>query len=645
MVSFADFNRRGTHNWILRDLGGARRAANAIERGVSGPRMIAGITPQGHILGDKTEVLFAIRENLLESDRLYRQGNVVMFTGDGDQSGQDVSVRPLAVDGAVTPIASARLGNVVYCEAMKANTEGKGAKVDQPLEYPVQYPVPQSVLQQVFVMDSFMAEIPEARFITKNPVFNEDFALLDVGYHERERILVCGDSFEPVEWVPCLCPLLEPPTIADVLDRLPPRVRRWVEGFHWKSAVDLINYVGSAFMILLMPMLIEDGHPGVMFGGNQPMIGKTLSAQCLALLKDGEQASPTALDEGSREVENQIASELNDARTVLLFDNLRGALDCPILEANMTAPVIGIRAFKLHTKMRRPNDVLWLLTTNDIRSVEDLLSRYVHVELRYEGLPDTHRFSLSQSELVAYVRNNRTAILAELAGMVLAWRDAGRPEAAASSRFKVFGRVVGSVLTFNGLPGFLSNTREVVCANSQSQQQLIALIERLIDSRPADFIFECQGDLESADDAFKQGAPPARPMEKGEWVHLLIAAGAIPSSCDTPQKQKTAATKYLNGVVKKPVDIDVGGAPVRAMIVSRSLGARRTAYMLAVAGLSASPRPDGAGTCDPIARDACQGGVEAVVVDVPPDGDLTQAAAVARCERPAGEVGGEGLWE
>ncbi len=645
MVSFADFNRRGTHNWILRDLGGARRATNAIERGVSGPRMIAGITPQGHILGDKTEVLFSIREHLVESDRLYRQGNVVMFTGDGDQPGSDISVRSIAVDGAVTPTAPARLGNVVYCEVMKANTEGKGAKVDQPLEYPVQYPVPQSVLQQVFVMDNFMAEIPEARFITKNPVFNEDLALLDVGYHERERILVCGESFEPVEWTPCDSASSPAYTVAEVLDRLPPTIRRWVEGFHWNAAVDLINYVGSAFMVVLMPLLIEDGHPGVLFWGNQPSIGKSLAAQCLAILKDGEQASPTSLDGSSHEVENQIASELNAMRSVLFIDNLRGALDCAVVEANMTAAMLGIRLFHLQVKLRRPNDLLWLLTTNDVAPSEDMLSRCVHIRLHYEGLPDAHPFALSEGELVEYVRSNRAAILAELAGMVLAWRDAGRPESPAPCRFKIFGRIVGSVLAFNGLSGFLSNAREEICTNSAKQQQLIALVERLIDSRPADFVFECQGDFESADDAFKMGSPPPRPKEKGDWVHLLIAAGAIPSSFDTPQKQKAAATKYLNGVVKKPVDIDVGGAPVRAMIVSRSLGARRTAYMLAVAGLSASPRPDGAGTCDPITADAPQGSVEAVLADVCPDGDVVQAAAVERCERSTGEIGGEGLWE
>ena len=47
-----------------------------------------------------------------------------------------------------------------------------------------------------------------------------------------------------------------------------------------------------------------------------------------------------------------------------------------------------------------------------------------------------------------------------------------------------------------------------------------------------------------------------------------------PSACDTPQKQKKAATHYMNGVVKVPVEVDIGDRTVRAMLVSRPLRSR-----------------------------------------------------------------------
>ena len=587
MVSFADFNSPGRHNWIARELRGARRALAALDRGITRPLLISNVTPSGQFIGDADETLHRMMDSLRNSDRLFRQGNTLIFLQGGNRPGGGCSPTPVAVDGIVTKVAPAVVRNVMMCHELKGNSTGKGAKVDQPVEYELQFAVPQAVLQQVVVADGFISGVPEAQYIVNHPVFDKDFFWLDVGYHPSQRTLVCGDSFEPA--------ILGPAgswgtirTVADVLSRLPPHIRRWVEGFYWAGPVDLINYIGAALMTPLMPILVEDGHPGVMGWANKPSIGKTLACQCLAILKDGEPAGVTSVEGGAREVENQIASEMNDGRTVIFLDNQKGTLNVPILEANMTAKQLAIRGFNIQRKVRRPNDLLWLVTTNDAMPSDDMLSRCIHVRLHYEGDPDVRRFAMSDGELLNYVRDNRANILAELAGMVVRWLDAGRPSAPAPCRFAMCGQIIGSVLTYNGLPGFLSNTREEVREHSTAHQQLVAIAERLIDSRDKSFVFEIEGDIEAADDEFKRRPRPENPREQKDWVHYLAGAGVITAACSTPEKQKTAASRYLNGVVKVPVEVDVGEHTVEAMIVSRPLGKRRIAYALAVRGLSAA---------------------------------------------------------
>lgn len=585
MVSFADFNRRGAHNWIVRDLQKARSAAVAMARGLSRPLLISNVTPSGQFIGDADETLHRMMDSLRNSNRLYRQGNTLIFLQGGNRPGGGCSPTPVAVDGIVTKVAPAVVRNVMMCHELKANSTGKGAKVDQPAEYEVQFAVPQAVLQQVVVADGFMGEVPEARYIVNHPVFDRDFNWLDVGYHPSQRTLVCGESFEPAMLGPAAsCSPVR--TVSDALSRLPPYTRRWVEGFYWAGPVDLINNIGAALMTPLMPILVEDGHPGVMGWANKPSIGKTLACQCLAILKDGEPAGVTSIEGGSREVENQIASEMNDGRTVIFLDNQKGTLNVSILEANMTAKQLAIRGFNIQRKVRRPNDLLWLVTTNDAMPSDDMLSRCIHFRLHYEGDPDVRRFAMSDGELLNYVRDNRANILAELAGMVVRWLDAGRPSAPAPCRFAMCGQIIGSVLTCNGLPGFLSNTREEVRQHSTTHQQLVAIVERLIDNTDKSFVWEFEGDIEAADDEFKRRPRPENPREQKDWVHYLAGAGVISAACSTPEKQRTAATRYLNGVVKVPVEVDVGEHTVEAMIVSRPLGKRRIAYALAVRGLS-----------------------------------------------------------
>ena len=591
MVSFAEFNSRGRHNWVARELRNALRAVTALERGFSRPQLISNVTASGQFIGDADETLHRMMESLRDSSRLYRQGNTLIFLQGGNRPGGGCSPTPIVVDGVVSKIAPAIVRNVVMCRELRSNPSGKGKKVDQPIEYELQFAVPQSVLQQVVAKDGFVDQLPVAQYIINHPAFDKDFNLLDVGYHSAQQILVCGESFEPaiLESLILSGPVR---TVTDALDRLPPLTRRMVEGFYWAGPVDLINMIGAALMTPLMPMLVEDKHPGVMGWANKPSIGKTLACQCLAIVKDGEPAGVTSVEGGAREVENQIASEMNDGRTVIFLDNQKGTMNVPVLEANMTSSQVAIRGFNIQRKVRRPNDLLWLFTTNDAVPSDDLLSRCIHFRLHYEGEPDSRAFAMSDGELLNYVRDNRAGILAELAGMVVRWLDAGRPSAPAPCRFTVFGQVVGSVLTYNGLPGFLSNTREEVRQHSTTHQQLVAIAERLIDGRDRSFVWEVDGDIEASDEAFKRGPRPENPREQKDWVHILTSAGVITAASATPEKQKRAATHYLNSIVKVSVDVDVGEQSVQAMIVSRPLGQRRMAYVLAVKGLAAAVAPD-----------------------------------------------------
>jgi hypothetical protein len=286
---------------------------------------------------------------------------------------------------------------------------------------------------------------------------------------------------------------------------------------------------------------------------------------------------------------------MNDGRTVVFIDNQKGPLNVPILEANMTAKHIAIRGFQVQRKVRRPNDLLWLITSNDATPSDDILSRCIHVRLHFEGEPVARQFTMSEGELMNYVRENRSEILAELAGMVIRWLDAGRPSDPSPCRFNRCGQIIGSVLACNGLPGFLSNAKEEVRDRSTSHQQLVAIAERLIDSRDSSFVWEVgtDEDIADADDAFKSSPRPVNPREKKDWVHYLTGAGVITAACNTPDKQKKTATRYLNSVVKVPIEVDVGEQTVEVMIVSRTLGQRRVAYALAVRGLSAVEEIDG----------------------------------------------------
>jgi hypothetical protein len=135
-------------------------------------------------------------------------------------------------------------------------------------------------------------------------------------------------------------------------------------------------------------------------------------------------------------------------------------------------------------------------------------------------------------------------------------------------------------------------------------------------------VWNAEGRFEGADDEFKRNPPPGLSAEQKDWVHVLQSEGVIPDTVNTLQKRTKAATQFLRGVVKVPVEVDVGEETVRVMIVSRPLGQRRTAYALAVDRL-----PGG------------RSGAERAALPEPLGGVMTPAESAAPAAAPAAETG------
>jgi hypothetical protein len=580
MAHAADnFVPNGKTNWIATNLGDLKTALAVLVDGIKPLHVIRGITQTGQVVGDATEMIEKIRRILVDSHRVFRQEDSLLFLVDDGSGTGGRTPRVIVEAGTATNVAPSIIGNVVVCEEIKANSPGKSGNADQPETYRIQFMIPEKALQLAISSDHFMRNVPEARFTFSHGCFDEHYKWLDSGYNEVSKVLVFGDVLPPTTLPRLDGPLADPQTIKDVISRLPPLLANWVTGFHWQTPVDVVNYVGAALMIPLMPALVDAGHPGVMIWANKQGVGKTLLAQALATLKEGATAGATTIDAGSREVENQIASELNDGRTTLLIDNLRGTINSTVLEANMTMSRISIRGFFTQRKISRPNTILWLLTSNDAVPTDDLLQRCIHVHLYFEGDVGGRQFSRTEDQLKAFLRSNRSALIAELAGMVERWKDLGYPHTKSPCRFEKCGDLIGSILHANGLPGFLSNARVEMQERSERLQQLIAVAERIIADRKPGMFLEFTGDWLDAEKRFAKSKECR--MKQADWIPYLATAGAFPQAGMTLQKQKTLATQFINAVVNVSVEISVDGMALECRMLSASTGGREKRHVLA----------------------------------------------------------------
>jgi hypothetical protein len=138
------------------------------------------------------------------------------------------------------------------------------------------------------------------------------------------------------------------------------------------------------------------------------------------------------------------------------------------------------------TNYVRPNDVVWALTMNQTRVSPDIMSRGLPIRLSYDGPPEARTFA--GPDPIEYAREHRVELLGELAGLVVRWAQAGRPEGQRSHRLHRWARLIGGILAANGFAGFLDNYDEAAQSFNAELEDLTALAEAALATPNGPFV-------------------------------------------------------------------------------------------------------------------------------------------------------------
>lgn len=295
---------------------------------------------------------------------------------------------------------------------------------------------------------SVRATLPGLVSFTRSPVFGPGWRWIGrPGYDAQSGIYYRG--------VPC-----SPARGTRRLDKALSRVQ-------WKDpVVDRANFVGALLTALTMPMW-GDGHPMVGFNGNKPGVGKSTLATILTMVAEGGRSRTLSYTRDEDEFEKRIGSALDRGDRVVVIDNAKrregskgpGGVDSPCLERLITDARLSVRRLGGNSFIERPqNDVIFALTMNVSMLSKDLQRRCLPVNLYLDGEPRGVDWLIDGRSIEEYLDEHRMGIVAELAGMVQRWVDAGRPPGKAQHSTSLsWAAAMDGILTLAGMPGFLSN--------------------------------------------------------------------------------------------------------------------------------------------------------------------------------------------
>jgi hypothetical protein len=543
---------------------------------------------------------------LVESGRAYVYGDtIVLETQRLDGGGAGLA--PLRTGPAVAAGAQDFLANVFVCQ------QGE-----------TQFPVPRWLADVLLRSELLTARLPRIRHYATRPVFGQDFVLLGPGWHAGTGILVHGPAVEPVPFVP------GGPDVP-AIQRLPTHLRTLLGEFCFRSDADLANCVGLLLTGLLMSHFTVGGKALALVDSNQAGLGKTLLTRVFGLIMDGLDPWLIHYTENDEELQKRLCATLRGSRqSIVIIDNakVRGGsvVSSPAIETNCMAPEVSLRMLGQSANLTRPNNVLWALTMNDTRTDPDLVSRGVAVQLAHEGRPEDRTFQ--GQDPVAYARDHRLDLLAELAGMVIHWNQQSRPPGRRPHRCDAWARTIGGILMSAGLPEFLENAGATAAAFNSELDELAAVAEAALAGGGAG---EAQGHDEDVSDMPGRENVKLAAREWGRYFREANVRVGELDSCRSSRARAIRIGQFLTPNVGREVPVEVNGRAGRAVLRVEEGRAKVKRYFFEVtwddaAAAGAAP-PEEARAEEPQAR---------------PPGAGQNGQAPAPSSAPPKEAAGEG---
>lgn len=290
--------------------------------------------------------------------------------------------------------------------------------------------------------------------VTRAPFFTASGTLVSTpGYNEEAQAILID------------CPVVDPSVFETTQDALD-LISGIFSEFEFESSAEFANYIGAMLTPLVRPAY-SGATPWLLVEANMPGGGKTLLADCLQIIY-GYKPNRNILSYKEEEIEKTMLAILQETRPVVLFDNVKHAVDSPTIEAIATSgDEYQGRLLGKNENRACPVRQLFVITSNNCTMSPDAARRFMRVRLRRTRAVTTTTNAEKQAfavpDLRAFVHEHRGFILSALIKLVQSWLDAGRPVADTVPllpSFEAFCETVGAIMHHAGRTDWLANFDE-----------------------------------------------------------------------------------------------------------------------------------------------------------------------------------------
>lgn len=357
-------------------------------------------------------------------------------------------------------------------------------------------------------------DFPELEKISKVPVFSEDGTLItEKGYNPLTRAyydpgdyeylevpdLVTTEDLDNAVWM--LLDVVRDFPFSDAINDADPEPIRLVnddgtwadvdgDGFPWPNWDRGRGSRANALAMILQPFaraMIKGPCPN--YHVDKPAIGTGagfLVDAAWIINEGGDRAEVKTLSHDNAEIKKAMTAALLESKSILFLDNIQHQVDSPDLAAALTAGTWSDRILGQSTTVNIPIRTTFIMAGNRIKFNRDMMRRNVPIYMNAATPnPSSDRTEdfYKHPKLHQWIVEHRPELVWSCHVIIKAWVQAGKPRgfAQAFQSFNDYSDVMGGILDFAGISGFLSNRQAYMDNRAEEQSSMNGLTKRIWD--------------------------------------------------------------------------------------------------------------------------------------------------------------------
>jgi hypothetical protein len=298
--------------------------------------------------------------------------------------------------------------------------------------------------------------LPRLSRLVRVPVFTADGRLLTAsGYDSGSGLYVAVPDDLTVP------PIAEIPTAEAVAQARALLLEELVVDFPFSGPADRAHALALLLTVVLRECIPGDV-PLFVVSKSTPRTGAGLLVKVLSIIYDGMAAAPRTISASEEEMRKRLTSFLLPSPAMILLDNLAGRLDSAALAAILTSGgrwtdrILGQSA-----EVTVPVRAAFVVTGNNPALSNEIAGRSVLIRLDSKMEDPSVRTGFRHPQIETWTHDNRGRLLAAALTLGRGWIAAGRPRAAGLvfGGFQQWAEILGGVLHFAGVDGFMDNRR------------------------------------------------------------------------------------------------------------------------------------------------------------------------------------------